>query len=373
MAQPITDYTSFFMGAKQSIQELDELKQKEKMLLDLEKQLENSLKTKKKEVAETISLTIKKRSDEIAKSYDTEIAKTQDRVKKVRGKREKAKSQGEKERIAEETHSLQNENEELKGQMNTIFHANHVPGYCKSNLYYSLYFTKGFGEFLTLLFTLAICFLAIPVGAYMMLPERQTWLLIVIYVLAILIFGGLYVVIGNSTKMKYMDELKEGRVIRNKIKANKKMMKKIEKSIRKDKNESVYNLQLFDDEIAQLEQDLAQTERQKKEALNTFNNVTKTIISDEINGNHKTEIDQMEADLGKTIADLKETQDTAKSKALFITDNYEVYAGKEFMVIEKLTALEEILNSGKATNLSDAIAVFKSKDYNKKLPAQQEQ
>ena len=49
MAQPITDYTSFFMGAKQSIQELDELKQKEKMLLDLEKQLENSLKTKKKD------------------------------------------------------------------------------------------------------------------------------------------------------------------------------------------------------------------------------------------------------------------------------------------------------------------------------------
>ena len=45
MAQPITDYTSFFIGAKQSIQELEELKQKEKMLLDLEKQLENSLKT----------------------------------------------------------------------------------------------------------------------------------------------------------------------------------------------------------------------------------------------------------------------------------------------------------------------------------------
>ena len=77
MVQPITDYAKFFADAKQAVQELDELKQKEKMLLDLEKQLESSLKTKKKEVAETISLTVKKRSDEIAKSYDTEIAKTQ--------------------------------------------------------------------------------------------------------------------------------------------------------------------------------------------------------------------------------------------------------------------------------------------------------
>ena len=135
MVQPITDYTKFFIDAKQAVQELDELKQKEKMLLDLEKQLENSLKTKKKEIAETISLTVKKRSDEIAKSYDTEIAKTQDRIKKVRGKREKAKSQGEKERIAEETQSLLQENDDLKAQMKTIFHANHVPGFCKSNLY----------------------------------------------------------------------------------------------------------------------------------------------------------------------------------------------------------------------------------------------
>ena len=46
MPQPITDYNVFFGAAKQAVQELDELKQKEKMLKDLEKQLESSLKTK---------------------------------------------------------------------------------------------------------------------------------------------------------------------------------------------------------------------------------------------------------------------------------------------------------------------------------------
>lgn len=367
MVQPITDYTSFFAGAKQAVQELNELKQKEKMLLDLEKQLENSLKTKKKEVAETIALTVKQRGDEVTKSYDTEIAKTQERIKKVRGKREKAKNQGEKERIAEETQSLIQENADLRGQIRTMFHANHVPRYCASNLYYSLYFPNGFKEFATLLIALVICFLAIPVGIYFMIPERTTWILILIYVAAIALFGGLYVILGNATKMKYMDELKEGLEIRNKIKANKKQMKKIEKSIRKDKNEAVYNLQLFDDEIAQLEQDMTQTERQKKEALNTFHSVTKTIISDEITGNHKAEIDQMESDLAKTTADLKETQNAMMAKSLYITDNYEIYAGKEFMVLEKLEALEEIIASGRAANITDAIVAFKSKDYNKKV------
>lgn len=361
MAQPITDYNAFFAGAKQAVQELDELKQKEKMLLDLEKQLENSLKSKKKEVADTIAQTVKKRSDEIAKSYDVEIGKAQDRLKKVRSKREKAKTQGEKERIVEETQSLVRENSDLKAQMKTIFHANRVPKFCASNLYYALFFTKGFKELMTMFITLLLVFLALPVDIYFVIPERQTMYLVVIYVAVIIVFGGLYVKIGNSTKMKHMDALKEGRVIREKIKANKKQMKSIEKSIRKDKNDSVYNLQKFDDEIAQLEQDMAQAERKKKEALNTFNTVTKTIISDEIMGNHKAELDQIESDFAKTTADLKETQNAAMAKALYITDNFEIYAGKDFMTIERLSALEEIIQSGQAANISEAITTFKNK------------
>lgn len=365
MPQPITDYGAFFDAAKQAVQELDELKQKEKMLQNLEKQLEGSLKTKQKQIAETIALTVKKRSDEIAKSYDAEIAKTQDLLKKVRGKREKAKNQGEKERIADETQGLTHENEELKERMKTIFRANHVPGYCAGTLYYALYFTKGLKETLLLFGMVLLCFLLIPCGVYLALPQKKTLYLIIIYLVDILVFGGLYVKIGNSTKMKHMDGLKEGRAIKNQIAVNKKQMKKIAKSIRKDKNEAVYNLEKYDDEIAQLEQDKLQAECQKKDALNTFETVTKTIISDEIMENHKEELDQMESDLAKTVADLKETQSASRAKALYITDHFEIYAGKEYMTLEKLEELEEIIASGKAANLSDAIINYKSQEYRK--------
>ena len=73
----------------------------------------------------------------------------------------------------------------------------------------------------------------------------------------------------------------------------------------------------------------------------------------------------MESDLAKTTADLKETQNAMMAKSLYITDNYEIYAGKEFMVLEKLEALEEMIASGRAANITDAIVAFKSKDYNK--------
>ena len=93
------------------------------------------------------------------------------------------------------------------------------------------------------------------------------------------------------TKVRYMDVLKEGLGIRAKIRANKKEMKVIAKTIRRDKNETIYNLQKFDDEIAQLDQDVAEINRKKKEALTTFDTVTRTIISDEITANNKEEID----------------------------------------------------------------------------------
>ena len=362
MAQSITDYEAFFAGAKQAIEELDELKQREKMLLALEDELELSLETKQKMISDTISQTVKRRGEEINKSYDAEIAKAQERLKKVRARREKAKTQGMKERIQEDTHGLTQENEELKRQMKLLFHSAHVPAFCRSGLYYSMYFTKGIKEMGVVLAALMITLFLIPCGIYFLIPERQTWHLAIIYVAVILIFGGIYMKIGNSTKLKYMETLKEGRAIRNQIHRNKKKMKSITKSIRRDKDEEVYNLQKFDDEIAQLEQNKQQAEQKKKEALHTFENVTKTIISDEIMGNHQAELKQMESDLSKTNADLKETQKAAMKKALYITDNYEVYTGKEFMTIHRLELLEELLKNGRASNITEAIDLLKKKE-----------
>ena len=335
MGQPITDYAAFFASAGQAVQELEALNTEVEQLEADEKKLESSLKGKQRSVTETISQTVKKR--------------------------EKAKNQGVKERIEEDTRGLVRENKELADQMKTLFKANHVPGFCRGNYYYALYFTRTFKDFLALLVTILICFLAIPCGVYFLIPERRTMYLVGIYVAAILIFGGIYVTVGNMTKVRYMDVLKEGLGIRAKIRANKKEMKVIAKTIRRDKNETIYNLQKFDDEIAQLDQDVAEINRKKKEALTTFDTVTRTIISDEITANNKEEIDRMEDELASLSEKLRSTRTAAKEKSLFITDNYEVYIGKGYMTSEKLLALADIVRSGAASNISDAIAVYKKK------------
>ena len=76
--------------------------------------------------------TIKKRRSEIDTSYDKEIAKGQERLKKARTQREKAKNKGMKERIAEETSELREHNRDLQIQMKTMFQKDKVPVFCRT-------------------------------------------------------------------------------------------------------------------------------------------------------------------------------------------------------------------------------------------------
>lgn len=359
MDQPITDYIAFLKEARELMIDLSGLKERQEQLSQEERQLEKNLDTKKKEVATLIQQTIKKRNQEIVDSYDQELNRGQDRLKKARVKREKAKNKGMKERIKEDTEELHSENRELDIQIKTLFHQNYVPSFCNTSLYYSMYFPRHIGEFLRLLLVIAVCFLAAPCGIYLLLPVQKTIYLAGIYMLTILIFGGLYVRIGNITKMRNLAALEHGRLIRDQIYTNHKKIKVITRSIRRDRNDAIYNLQKYDDEIAQMEQELTEIGNRKREALSTFENVTKTILTDEITHNHQPVIDQMKESLEEITKELQIVDQNVKEKSLHAADTYEIYLGKEFMQIKKLDELINIMQNDNAANLNEAIEIHK--------------
>lgn len=351
---------AFLAQAREALDQLSLLEDQETHLTQEERRLERQLETEKRAVADNIRQTVKKREDEISSSYDKEITKGQEHLKKARSKREKAKSQGVKERIAEETGELINHNRELRLQMKGVFQQKRVPGFCKSSLYYSLYFPRWFKEILTLLLFLLIFFLAVPCGIYLLIPEHQLWHLVVIYLLDVLLAGGLYVLIGNKTRMQHLETLKEGRVIRDQIHSNNKKIKVITSTIRKDRNESLYDLKKFDDEIAQAEQELSDVAAKKRDALNTFENVTRNILSDEIEHNSKEKLDRMQAEYQGITEQLKHVSARVKGQRLTITDQYSTYLGKEFLDAARITELSSIIQGGQAANLSEAIEVCKT-------------
>ena len=97
-----------------------------------------------------------------------------------------------------------------------------MPVFCRTTFYYSLYYARGLKERLIGFITFLICFLVLPCGVYFLLPDRKIWYLVLVYFADIIIFGGLYVTIGNRSRSRYHDALKQGREIRNLLSSNEK-------------------------------------------------------------------------------------------------------------------------------------------------------
>ena len=359
MAQTINNYPEFLADARRAVDELSLLKDREEHLKHDERGAEKALEAEKKQISETIAQTVRKRQEEINSSYDKEIVKGQDRLKKARQKREKAKNQGVSARIEEETEELHAHNSELKSQMKILFQQDRVPAFCRTGLYYSLYFPRRIGELLIFICWVLICFGAIPCGAYYLIPERQPWHLAVIYVLAVILFGGSYVLVGNRTKLRYIEALKQGRNIRDLMQGNKKKIRVITTTIRRDRDDARYNLEKYDDDIARIEQELQEITGKKKEAVNTFEQVTKLIISDEIEGNGRARVEALQAEYDEVSKALSEVETEIKEKTLEITDRYEPYLGREFLDAARIAELTALIQGGSASNLTEAIAIYR--------------
>ncbi len=360
MAQTMEECLAFLNGARDALDELSLLAEQEEQLSQEEERLEKSLEEEKKRMADTIQQTVKQRRDEIGAAYEKEISKAQEQLRKVRSRREKAKNEGMKERIANETAAFREEIRDLKLQLKSLMKRNHVPGYCQSTLYYTLYFPCHVKEYLALLVFALLFFLAVPWGIYQMIPERKPLWLMVIYLADILLVGGGYMAVGNKTKLLHMEALRDGRKIQDQILANKKKIQKTTTAVRKDRNESLYNLDRFDDEIARLQQELSDVTIKQKDAINTFETVTKNILTDEIEHNYKAKLEQEEEEYQRATQELRRVRQHRKEKQLSVTSQYGTYLGNEFMDSQKIMELCDLVRAQKASNISEAISVYKS-------------
>ncbi len=361
MAQTKEQCLEFLEKAREAVSELSVAEDREKQMEADRQKLTRSLESETKQMTDAVSATIKKRRQEINSSYDDEMGKVQERLKKARAKREKAKNQGIKERIAEETSELHEYNRELRDRMRATFRRDHAPGFCRSRLYFSLYYPRWAKEVLRLLLFVVIAFLALPWGIYMLLPEQKTLFLILIYLADILVIGGLYVTIGNRTKTHHLEALREGRQILDQIYVNDKKIRVITGSIRKDKNESQYDLKKHDDEIAKLEQEYDEVAARKKEALLVFENVTKNILQDEIETPYRAKIEEMQGKLEELKGQLTATMAELQQKRMDIANDYAGHLGREFLDPFKLQDLSAIVREDQADTITEAIEVYRKK------------
>ncbi len=334
------------------------------VLVSEESKLEKTIKNKEKAIAEEIVSTGKKRKDEIEATFNEQLEKTRARMKKIRGKKEKSKSAKISERIDSETSQLKEEYRQMVLDTKTMLKQNKVPSFCNTKLFYALFLPTGMGDMAIIIIALFAILLVIPCFVYFyVIPKESMVYLILIYFVTVIFFGGLYMLIDNNIKDKHMETIKRVYRLRTQIADNKKKRDKIRKGILKDKDESKYGLDNFNQELIELEEELKSITEQKNEALSVFENTTRFVIGEEIKARSQEELTALKKEYGEVYVKVKETEENIKNLSMELAGNYEAYLGKEFMSVDKLNILCDIMTDNDLKTISEAMGFYKEGNY----------
>ena len=332
-----------------------------------EKRLEKELAINKKNLKDDIEITIKKRRNEVSSKFDKEIGKDESKHKKIRGQRNKAKNKGIKARIADETADLSAQNAELKANIKSTLKGEKLPLFCGKSLYLSLFFTKGVGEVFFCGLMIILTFLIFPAVLFLALPfenlshdVQKIFMAIVFFVVFVVVFL-IYKLIENNTKHKHKEVLLSVRSLKDQLDGNNRQIRKIAKSIRKDKNEDMYNLGDFDTKLQDLENDIAIITQNKADALKVFDETTKPAIIAEIEGRELPRIEELEAKYNEIATRHAELEDTVKQLGIKLSTEYESYVDKSFSDTAKIDELIAFIENGQASTVAEAIQAYKAK------------
>lgn len=342
------------------LEELNKAKAQRNQLQISIKEIELDISGEEKASQDEIELTIKKRKEEIAASFDREIRKDQDRIRKIRSDRERAKSKGIVGRIEEETKDVREENRQINQEIMAILKENRLPKYCNTKFYYAMFYPRGIIEYLIFTLTAGMLLFLLPYGIFWGLPaQKPVWLLLISFC-CFLVFFVVHQLIAQRTKTASWPEIRQIRGLRDKIKANHKKIRAIKNAIQKDRNEEHYNLESFDISIKEVEDEVKNTMAEKQEALTTFEETTKNMLIEEIRSRYQVKLEALKMDKEEADTKLKEADSLVKDINKHITANYEAFLGKDYVNEEALQDMIGIMEEEGASTVAEALALYKS-------------
>lgn len=355
----LTSNVEYLKEALTVLKELDKAKNNRNSLTVQLKQIERDIAGEEKSVQDEIEITVKKRREEIAVSFDKEIRKDQDHIRKIKADRDKAKAKGMAGRIEAETADIREENKQLHKEIKAVIKEAKLPHFCSQSWYFYLFCPKR-AEWIMLLLTLVLCFYALPYGICFVLKVQKLEIITGISFACSFLFFLVYQIISIRTKGNKWAAIRQIRTLREKAAANRKKERAICNAIHKDKDEQPYNLEQFDKEIRELEEEVHSTTSEKQEALSVFDEVTKKMLIDEIDGRSREKINALKQNQQETASGLKDAETLVKNINKHLTANYEAFLGKDYVKEDAIRKMITLMEERHLATVAEALVLYKS-------------
>lgn len=355
----------FLLELREALVEKDQVGKELNSLKSDHKKILKTISSEEKSIDDEIASTIKKRKQEISRSYDNQLGQIRSKRKKVSNDRSKKKTKGMNALIDDETKDLRRETKDISSDLKKHFRRNGVPTYCASELYYVMFMPHGIKETMLSALCYVVYFLGIP-GILTFLISSfggvsgTAWKAF-FTVLFVLLQFVVYFAIYNATKGRHRGPIEEGRELIDSLKANKNEIKSIRKEISRDTDESYYELDVFDEKLANLDDEADRLTADKTRALNDFEDEAKDVIIEEINKRRLPKLYDLQDQSVAIDEKLYEVETRFNAITNNISKEYAAYVGDEFCRIDRIDSLISILENNEADSVSSAIAFYKGR------------
>lgn len=300
------------------------------------------------------------RREDILSGYDRQLRNLDASIKELGDKRKKAREAGVKTRIKTETAELYREKAEKQKELKQSTSESRLPGYSRSRLYYALFMPRGFKEWGIAALCFILVFILLPALLILLIPGSSIIKVVLIYAAIILIFGGAYVATLHRTRLRSPEGVKRGRELVSEINERDRSIKNVKRNIRKDRDDGSYDLGSYDAEINKLSEEKTEIDRKKAEALRNFEETTSKVLSDEVDEKYRSRLEKLSIEVsdksGRTATLEKEL--AAEDMGL---SQYVQYIGNENMDHDKLQRMLNLVKSGEAASIGEALEKLRSK------------
>lgn len=347
---------------RKEIMTLEEYKKKARDAREREAKSEKQLRLKERELEDEITSVTRKRRCDVEDTYKNQIDKSKAQLKKVADRRGKSKDAKMAERIKEDTAQFISDNRIINSDIKALMYKEKIPVMFKTDYALSIFIPKNPIDLLKLTIGFIVAFILLPIIIMMLTPwEEGIFLKIALFIGHILFYGGIYYIVKNTVVSTHTKLLNEIRNKKKEISSNKKKIKAITKGIKKEKDDSIYNLGKYDKEMENINDEIDDLVKEQKKALETFENSTKYMIENEIKSRYEKALIKLEDEHQQAKKDSDRLEDVVNKMTLDVSKKYDSYLGKDFLKVDKLDALIEIMEKGEAKTIGAAMEVYKSK------------
>lgn len=321
--------------------------------------LEGEIKQLKSNLESDINLSVKNAAIEATALEDKLLADENIRLKEKQQLRDKAKAKGIRERIDVETKDLTEENMQYRRNIKRGLKENGLPSFCDSKVFYIMYCSQTAVEWVIRLAAFLLMFVVIPGVILLIADPWWLWRLIWWVIIDVIILA-IYMTIYLISKDKDAGILDEVRELRDRIYDNEKKIRQIKSNIKKDPDESSYNLGDYDEEIKKVQISIDDVTEKRNMKLKEFEEVIKKTIIDTLHNEQIPGITEKQSVLEEKIKVYNEMNQKLTSINQSIENKYERFLTKTFMNRQQLTRMLELIETNQATNIGQARDIIKN-------------